>query len=397
MMGSPEMVNTPLSSTDFLYFYRPVLGQMLYRKINILKILPFCLILCLMNQKAFLQEIPDSLLYEPKKVKITGHPILGFTPETNWAFGAAAIVYFRTESYPLSNPSMVNPFLFYTLNKQFMVVTKGDIYRKKSITVFRLKAGRMPDYFFGIGSFTDKNSERYLRKTFGSELKYIYKATPDIFTGIQIEAHRNLLSNFAENSKLLEENIAGIEDGTIFGIGPSIRIEKRDNIIYPHKGWYLATDLLYYPGGLPGKYQFNSFLFDFRYFISSVNYKNTLGMQFINEFKQGSSIPFYELSALGGETRARGINANRYIDKNALFTQIEYRRKLPLNFGVVAFAGAGQVYPELSAFQLSNLKYNVGFGIRMLALPEEQANFRLDIGFGPKGERHWYVGIQEVF
>lgn len=74
-----------------------------------------------------------------------------------------------------------------------------------------------------------------------------------------------------------------------------------------------------------------------------------------------------------------GINhENRYRDRNSFYVQAEARRELFWRIGGVLFAGCGNVYSNLSAFQLKAMKYVVGLGGRFRPFKNEKLNLRLD-------------------
>jgi hypothetical protein len=62
----------------------------------------------------------------------------------------------------------------------------------------------------------------------------------------------------------------------------------------------------------------------------------------------------------------------------------------------VAFAGLGDVSPQLSTFRLNELKYSLGAGLRYAVLPEENLNVRFDFAVG-KDTQNFYINISEAF
>ena len=108
-------------------------------------------------------------------------------------------------------------------------------------------------------------------------------------------------------------------------------------------------------------------------------------------------IPFYKLPALGGGNRMRGYFYGRYRDKVYAMTQLEYRQYFWWRFGFVAFAGLGDVAPNLLKFRLKEFKYSYGLGFRFLFNKEQKVNLRLDIGIGENGNSGIYFGIEEAF
>jgi hypothetical protein len=102
------------------------------------------------------------------------------------------------------------------------------------------------------------------------------------------------------------------------------------------------------------------------------------------------------LATFGGQNLLRGYYDGRYRDKHAATLQAEYRRRLTGRWGIVAFAGAGGVAPNLNSFQLRNTRPSGGLGVRYLISKSEGINLRLDFGFG-KGSSGVYFTGGEAF
>ncbi len=111
----------------------------------------------------------------------------------------------------------------------------------------------------------------------------------------------------------------------------------------------------------------------------------------------------WEGARLGGFTRIRAYDMNRFSDKAAVYATAEYRLIPELNpmhdqkwspvhidwFQMVLFAEAGRVAPEYNLVTLTkDLKYDVGFSLRALA-----ANLpvRFEMKFGDEGSNMWVM------
>ena len=93
----------------------------------------------------------------------------------------------------------------------------------------------------------------------------------------------------------------------------------------------------------------------------------------------------------------RGYQEGRYVERDLLATQVEYRKNFKNSrWGLVGFLGTGDVYHNVDAFQFKNLKPNYGAGARFSIDKEENLNLRFDVGFG-KGTSGFYLGIAESF
>jgi len=78
-------------------------------------------------------------------------------------------------------------------------------------------------------------------------------------------------------------------------------------------------------------------------------------------------------------------------------TQLAYRLELPKRFGVVAFAGIGEVIP--GADQLFNSKYFLpsgGGGLRFVLNKKHHLNLRADAA-ARKNSHTWAMGVGVAF
>ena len=340
-------------------------------------------------------EVTDSI----KPVRLTGHPIISYTPETNWIFGAAAVIILRTEKLENihQNPTTINPFFFFSLRKQYQFVGTGDFYFGKNFLNARVEMGRLPFDYYGLGNFTDSESEVFAIKRSGIRIGAMRHITERILTGADFIWYYNKISDFVEDGQLITDSPDGLAPGYLLGIGPSVGFDSRDNIVYPHNGIYVRSNINLLLPGLKGDYHYTDFSIDARKYFSTRDKKNTLALQSGFTFQSNENVPFYELNRVGGETRLRGILSQRYMDTKRGMAQVEYRRKLPFYLGFVLFGGAGKVFHEFSEMNFGDLKYSYGFGFRWMIIPQELTNFRIDFGYGSNGEKGIYVGINEVF
>lgn len=111
----------------------------------------------------------------------------------------------------------------------------------------------------------------------------------------------------------------------------------------------------------------------------------------------GGDAPYYDLCMFGGESDAiRGYVGGQYRDDVSLTTQVEYRWRFYKKFGLVAFAGIGEVAPELGEMNTENILPSVGAGIRYRASEEQRVNLSIDYAVG-KDSDAWYFRIGEAF
>jgi len=107
-------------------------------------------------------------------------------------------------------------------------------------------------------------------------------------------------------------------------------------------------------------------------------------------------VPFFDLCLFGAGSDLRGYTAGQYRDRMMLAAQAEYRLELPKRFGLVAFAGVGEVAPSLGEFNTKDLLPSAGGGLRYTIATKNHVNLRLDYAVG-KDSTALYFGVGEAF
>ena len=111
----------------------------------------------------------------------------------------------------------------------------------------------------------------------------------------------------------------------------------------------------------------------------------------------GGDPPFYGNCIYGTNNELRGYTAGQYLDRYMIATQAEYRLALPKRFGVVAFAGIGEVIPGAGQlFRSSNFLPAGGGGLRFMVSKKYHVNLRADFAAGKDGHT-LSLGIGEAF
>ncbi|MEI6897018.1 MAG: BamA/TamA family outer membrane protein [Psychromonas sp.] len=113
--------------------------------------------------------------------------------------------------------------------------------------------------------------------------------------------------------------------------------------------------------------------------------------------------PMWEGARLGGWTRMRAYDKNRFNDRAALYGAIEYRLIPRLNpmadqkwnpfpidwFQLVLFAEVGRVAENYDLSELlTDMKYDVGFSLRALAA---KVPVRFEVAYGEEGSAMWFM------
>lgn len=332
------------------------------------------------------------------KNRIIAAPIAYYTPETNLAFGGAGSYIFRMGGCKdNTRPSSVSPVTIYTLNKQFSVQLKADLYFKNND--FRMetevKMQKYPDKFYGIGSATLKEAEEaFTSRSTNFYLSFFKKIAKGLYVGLKYHFTHWSITETEADGQLIGGEVTGSMGGTISGLSLLVNRDSRDNIFFPMKGEFFQLNAGTYKEFLGSDFDFSEFKLDLRKYFTLFS-NHVFAVQFLAHAQSGS-VPFMNLAKMGGENNMRGYFAGRFRDKNLLVFQAEYRLPLVWRLGLVGFAGFGNVAEKFSQLNLGSLKPSYGVGLRFLFDKKEKIQVRMDIGFG-KGTSGFYFSIFEAF
>ncbi len=357
------------------------------------------LLLICINVNLFAQDSTSIVdTKQPEMFNWFAYPFAFYTPETNFAFGAGGIAYFRTSRIKNTRPSKVTASAYYSINNQYLISLAPSVYfnqNKNEITA-EIYFENSIDEYYGTGSNSpDIEEPQYRYNNFSIDFKIKHK----FFEGLSFTFVYNFMNfNIADtknNPFLNGEDVYGIFGGITSGLGFGVSLDTRDNVFYPLKGYFTEFDGVYFADEFGSDYDFNRYLLDLRYYYSFTDDDNVLALQGYAA-SAGGTPPFYSLPKLGGQYRMRGYFEGRYRDKNYLMAQVEYRKELFWRISGILFMGAGDVGENFSDFKFKNIKYSIGGGVRFVIDKSEKINVRADIGFG-KNAFGFYFGIEEAF
>ncbi len=335
-----------------------------------------------------------------------GVPFVMYSPETEWGFGGAGMLYFYPQKIvkPYSRLSSLLASATYTTKKQISSEINYDIYLSDEHYRFygRVSYAKYPYSFFGTGNNTsDLNEEKYTPTFFTIESTFlkqlIHKSNSSLNAGFRYDFRTDRIIESEYDKMISSGVVSGCNGGIISGIGLTVNWDSRDNAFISSSGEYIDLKVNFYRGFLLSDFNFNSYIADLRKFYSIKVFETThvLAVNFVSRFTYGD-IPFYMLSTFGGDKLMRGYFEGRFRDKNMISLQTDYRLPLFWRFGLVAFGGIGQVQPDIKKFKLQDMKFSYGLGIRFIVIPEEKIGGRIDVGFSSYGSQ-FYLSFSEAF
>lgn len=347
------------------------------------------------NKKAVAR---DSTIY-PAKAIFT--PVVSFAPETNLSFGIGMKGLFKLKnSGPETRTSNIPLTAQYTVENKYLFFSGFDIFfpQEKYALTGNVRVQSFPSLYFGIGADTPKaNEEKFTYSQILLEpifLKNVFRRF--LFVGGGIRYNRIANVDPQMDGLLSQSDRPGSRGSTSTGIQLAIIYDSRDNILNAKEGFYLRITQGLYGNVLSGTQNFQLTRFDLRFYTKAIGKSSsTFAAQIFGHFSNGDT-PLLEYGRLGGGELMRGYFGGRYTDRHYIATQIEWRQKLTKLWGLVVFAGLGEVAPSFNEFCLDHIRPSFGLGVRFLIDQEEDLNLRFDYGIGQE-KSSYYFKIAEAF
>lgn len=347
------------------------------------------------NKKA-VQE--DSNIY-PAKIILA--PIVSYAPETSLGAGVGAKYLFkfrnsgdetRTSNMPIS--------AMYTVENQFILFSGFEIFsnQEKWMLTGNAIVQSFPRLYYGIGRLTpESNEEEFSFFQVLLEPILLKRAfTRYLFVGGGIRYNKITDVELEEGGILANTEEPGTRGSTSVGVEAAIVYDSRSNLLNAQNGWYMEFTHGFYGEVLGGTQEFQLTRLDLRHYLQPFRAReDVLAFQLRLHVSHGNT-PLNELALFGGQEIMRGYYEGRFIDRHMAAFQTEYRRNLIGRLGGVVFASVGGIGDQLEDFNIGNLKYTVGVGLRFLLDKRERLNIRFDLGFG-KNTNNYYLNIAEAF
>ncbi len=364
------------------------------------------------HAQGFVEKITDLLEFNLGKPpadstafhsKVVFSPIAYYEPQTSFGLGVGAKLLFkprraqkttRTSNLPIS--------LSYTFKGQFFFSSSYTVFFPEENWLLRgnLDFSSFPQGYYGIGNQTSEDDRTEIAfKQFLFEPILLRKVRDNFFVGAGVRYNRIYDTVLDKEKNELPEgfNLQDSLGSTSVGAELAMIWDSRDNVLNAQRGLLVEFTQGFYGESFGGTNAFELSKLDVRRY-HRINNRSVLAYHFFGRHTWNDA-PVQELSALGGPTLLRGFQEGRFRDRVAVFSQVEYRLQGEGRFGFVTFAGAGQVANRLGDLDFSQFRASVGAGLRVLIVPSEALNLRLDyaFGIGQHSDRSFYLGIAEAF
>jgi outer membrane protein assembly factor BamA len=325
------------------------------------------------------------------------YPFVFYTPETDLAFGAGAVLSMRFSPRPAARPSTLTFSGYYSINGQFDLTLVPEAYlnHDRLLLSGKFNGGQVIERMYGIGpTAPGLDNDRYDAAYVGVSVKAVASVREHLKAGAVLELKSVSIRDARGNPFLADPALTGVSGGVHVGLGASLEFDSRDNIMYPSHGVYAFMTAVAFTPAVGSDFRFQRYTVDARAFTEPWP-GNILALQ-LYAVLISRTPPFYEYALLGGDRIMRGYITGRYRDHVHTAVQAEYRRRIWWKFGAILFAGAGDVAPNLWAFQIKYIKPTYGFGLRFSFDDAEKMDLRADMGFG-RGTSGIYFAINQAF
>lgn len=367
-------------------------------------IISFLLIsVSLFAQKKIIDKLFSS---DTKHNTLIPMPVIGYTQEAGFEFGAAALYSFYIDKEDsLIRPSQIFGIAYTSSKGQSQVSFKSDIWSRANQWhhIYEARFFNLPFNFYGIGDNTlDANLDRITQKRYRLSAEIEKKLSKAYYPGAGIEFESLSFTDNEPGGIYTNNNYIDKDGGRFLFLKLTQLLDTRNSNTYSEKGFYTRLRYGFAPDIFGGN-NFNGSLFtaDARHFFSPVKKVVIASHAFFETLQSKDDIPFYMLRQMGNDQIMRGYYLGRFREKNYLALQAEFRYRFVERFGLVAFAGTGSVYGK-DNFNTNQFKPNYGIGGRFFFDLDKSLALRVDYGFGekPAGEKRvsgLYISLGEAF
>lgn len=211
----------------------------------------------------------------------------------------------------------------------------------------------------------------------------------------------------------------GIAGGMASRLALSLVWNGRDDVVRPTRGWRIILKAVHTNKSLLSDFEFTRYVADVGYLRAFADGRYIIGLRVDGEWIEAptGSVPFWELTELGGEDTMRGFFPHRFLGKGRallnlegrfLVTEFDFFDLWHIKIDGVLFGDGGRVFIDPSEvhdeFKLnrnifgrvaSDFQYSYGAGLR-ISLAEALVA-RIDAGFSEEATGLIYLSFGQTF
>ena len=204
-----------------------------------------------------------------------------------------------------------------------------------------------------------------------------------------------VLTRLVDASQSIESNLTSFEfdtgsDITSMGLGLLFEYDTRDNPFNSTSGRYLKVDALFNDEGIGSDSTYQSYSAAYRSFHRLTD-SVVLAWE-IQGCNRGGTAPLWDACTV----KLRGFSATDYLGRVSSSGQIEARWQLSERWGIVGFAGAGNVGSSFNGIREHEAIPSYGAGLRFTVLKAKRINLRLDFARSTDSDAI-HISVGEAF
>ncbi|MEZ4902382.1 MAG: BamA/TamA family outer membrane protein [Spirosomataceae bacterium] len=244
---------------------------------------------------------------QKKRWSILPFPVVYYTPETKWAYGAALTSTFRFQSDSANaRPSQVSLGIVFTQEKQALYYLPFQVFLKNAQYYLNGEIGfyRYNFYYFGIGT------KPVAKELYGVDFPRIKinafkKVKPHLYLGLRYQYEDYRITDTETLGAFASNQVPGSPRSITSGVGLGAFYDTRDVIFFPSKGMVADLGYFYNASVLGGNVRFDRLYADVSGYKAIVPHTVLVGNLYSN-FTWGNT-PFNMLSELGGGQTNEGV------------------------------------------------------------------------------------------
>lgn len=325
-------------------------------------------------------------------------PIIGYDDDASWTLGGSSAFYYNPHPEDSSQElDELDLTTTATLNGGANVHAEITKNLKGNDRALDLGFGceRYVDYFYGTGgNSTEADREKYTSIDAPFNVSYSFKVLDHLYASAIYDFLYHDVSGEGAEDAVMSGELAESDNTHCSGIGMGLNYKTTNPGLYKRTGTQVSLSSTYYSPALFSSSSFERAGLSYRYYIPLFK-QCVLGFHARGETTRGD-VPVHYLPTLGGHRLLRGFKGGRYMAKNSLAGQAEFRFPIWWRFGATMFMGAGEVADGFNDFG-THVKAAGGIGFRVAVQRKQNINIRFDLALNSDGELAKYIKLKEAF
>jgi hypothetical protein len=320
------------------------------------------------------------------KFKFIPLPVVDYDNSSGITLGVLPMGMFNLSKKDSISPSSSAGLMgMYSQNKTWFVMGFGMFYINEDKWRV-IAAGGFGDAHFQYYAANPIN--RWFRYNTNADFAYLgaqRRIVPYLYGGLSY-----IYTSFKTNSDYYTDSTAT----HLHGIGFDVDFDKRSNVAYPRRGYFVEASFTTYPNAIANQEESNQFTISYNHYFSTRNNQDVFAARFYTGVAIGN-VNFNQQFVVG-DTDIRGYSFGQFRGNSLLALQGEYRWNVFKRHGAVGFAGVASVFGGNNEADDGKILPGVGVGYRYVFMEETHSTIGFDVAVGD-GDWGFYFRMSEAF